>query len=159
MRSSVLKELVYLCRACGGPVKRNRLCKDHEAALKSVFSIDIPADKANIHPKRCCKRCYAVISQSNKTEVEGRIYFDAVEPTEWGRIVWCVEILAQSKREADPQKDGKGEGDHHLSHSGTETSTPYISSLRSRTAMYNVHQQPLASSPQMFSFVSMKQMV
>ena len=46
-----IKELANLCRVCGGPVKQNRLCKDHEVALKSVFSIDISTDKPNVHPQ------------------------------------------------------------------------------------------------------------
>ena len=82
-----IKKLANLCQVCGGPVKQNRHCKDHEAALKSVFSIDISTDKANVHPQKFCKRCYAVVSRSSKAEAEGRVYLHAVEPAEW-----CVHV-------------------------------------------------------------------
>lgn len=100
-----IKELENLCRVCGGPVKQNRLCKDHQAALESVFSIDITADKSNVHPKKFCKRCYAVISRSSKAEAEGRIYLHAVEPAE--RCVHVGEDCMVCGNISSKQKGGR----------------------------------------------------
>ena len=118
-----IKELANLCRVCGGPVKQNRLCKDHEVALKSVFSIDISTDKPNVHPQKFCKRCYAVVSRSSKAEAEGRVYLLAVEPAEW-----CVQVKENSmvcesinatKKGGRPQKGRKRRG--RPSSDGTRT--------------------------------------
>ena len=57
----LIQAIESLCRVCGEPVKQNRACKDHQVA---VFSIDITKDCDNIHPKRLCKKCYAVLGSS-----------------------------------------------------------------------------------------------
>ena len=130
-----IKELANLCRVCGGPVKQNRLCRDHEAALKSVFSIDISTDRANVHPQKFCKRCYAVVSRSRKAEAEGRVYLHAVEPAEWcvracwGGLYGVWEHQLKAKRRQTPKRKEKERETivgwyTHTSHGGTETSTP-----------------------------------
>ena len=56
-----IQAIESLCRVCGGPVKQNRACKDHQVAIQAVFIIK---DCDNIHPKRLCKKCYAVLGSS-----------------------------------------------------------------------------------------------
>ena len=132
--------------------------EDHEATLKSVFSIDIFTDKENVHPQTICKRCYAEVSWSSKAEADGKSIFMLWNLlngvcTLWRMDCMCVETSAQGKKEADPQKEGKGEGDHHRmvhTHFSQRHRNlhPLVSSLRSRRSLnHPPPQQSLASNP------------
>ena len=127
-----IKELVITCWVCGGPGKQNRLCKDHEAALKSLISLQtkpmsIPRSRTSVAmlwhhgPAKWRLKGESISMQWNLSNGVCML----------GRIVWCVQILAQNKKGGRPSKRRKRRGrpsseDTHNSHRGTETSTPYL---------------------------------
>ena len=110
-----IQAIQNLCRVCGGPVKQNRPCKDHQEALQAVFSIDITNDSENIHPKRFCKRCYAVQSRYSLAATDGRVYLHSVVPVEWCvhtavDCKVCDSVHSKLMRGGRPSKGKKGRG-------------------------------------------------
>ena len=109
-----IQAIESLCRVCGGPVKQNRACKDHQVAIQAVFSIDTTKDCDNIHPKKLCKKCYAVLSRHNKAVAEERVYLHSVQPVEWrvhdAENCSVCESVTNKKKGGRPPKRRKGRG-------------------------------------------------
>ena len=65
------KCLDELCRICGNIlVTGSYVCKvkDHSELFEKTFHIDVNNDNEDVHPPKCCHKCYAVATTAKKAD-------------------------------------------------------------------------------------------
>ena len=109
--------VLKLCRVCGENISRFRVsysCLDKKEDLNRAFSINIDEDRDDIHPRRFCDGCYAVIKRKIKATEDNRPYLESIQPFQWSEHdgIDCATCnkLNTVKKGGRPKKQRKNRG-------------------------------------------------